>query len=441
MSEELHDENLDKPAKNGTTNKKAKRRRPIPPPTFAREITTFISHITSLSVTLEVSMSAINQELKKISQQFTEFSNEKMTRVEKDGKKFHSISAESFYRLEELINKMRLYNLAIKNVPRSYIMALISQYDAFLGRLIRVTFLEKPELLNASERNLTFAQLVEFGSVDQAKEFILEKEVETLLRKSHTEQFEWLEKKLGINLRKDLAVWPDFIEVTERRNLFVHSGGVVSDQYLRTCKQHNLVLDNVKSGDELHVDQEYFQYAYNVIFEIGLKLGHVLWRKIKPDELEIADSNLMGIGFETLREERYHLSKTIYDFAILTLKKHSTKENYCLMLINRALAYKWSGDNTKAHEICNQEDWSAASARFKLAEAVILDKFDDAYSLMMKIGKNSEEVLKESYRVWPLFKAIKVESKFQEAFESIFGEPYNKIPNPPNLVAANAAVD
>lgn len=110
---------------------------------------------------------------------------------------------------------------------------------------------------------------------------IIEKEVETVLRNSHVEQFDWLESKFGIPLRKGLDSWPTFVETTERRNLLVHTGGIVSSQYIKNCKEHKVAFGNdLKPGSELHVDAEYVAKAYFCIFEIGVKLAHVLWRKL-----------------------------------------------------------------------------------------------------------------------------------------------------------------
>ena len=63
---------------------------------------------------------------------------------------------------------------------------------------VRKIFLIKPELLNSSEKNLTFSKLAEYNSIEEAKEYIIEKEIETVLRDSHSNQFKWLESKLGM---------------------------------------------------------------------------------------------------------------------------------------------------------------------------------------------------------------------------------------------------
>jgi hypothetical protein len=312
-------------------------------------------------------------------------------------------------------------------VPRSFVVSLISQYDAFLGRLIRAIFLLKPELLNASDKNLTLAQLLEFRSIEEAREHILEKEVETVLRKSHAEQFQWMENKFDMPLRKGLDVWPVFVELTERRNLFVHASGVVSSQYLKACCEHGVKADRKPEiGEQLEVDPQYFYQAYKALFEIGVKLAHVLWRKFQPDDLENADKNLIDVGYEPLYEEKYGLAKVIFDFACVTLKKHSNGERRRILVVNRALAYKWSGDEKKAKDIVANEDWSDTSDTFKLAEAVLLDDFPRALSIMKAIGK-SESPNTHDYRTWPLFKEIRKTPEYQKLFEDIFGEPLNRV--------------
>jgi len=123
------------------------------------------------------------------------------------------------------------------------VIALVSQFDVYLGQLIRGIFFHKPEILNGSAKTFSYAQLVRFDSLDAAREHVIEKEVETILRESHADQFSWLEKSLGISLRNPLPIWPNFIEVTQRRNLFVHTDGVVSSQYLAVCDEHQVSFE------------------------------------------------------------------------------------------------------------------------------------------------------------------------------------------------------
>jgi hypothetical protein len=298
----------------------------------------------------------------------------------------------------------------------------VSQYDAFLGRLVSALLRQKPELLKSSDRVFTFSQLCDFNSLEEARELVLEKEIETLLRKSHAEQFDWLEKKFDINLHADLPVWPLFIEVTERRNLFVHSNGVVSSQYLRACREHKVELkENVKQGTELRVSPKYFSLAYAAIYEIGMKLAQVLWRKLNPSEIKDADKILTDFSFELIEDERYDLAKTMLDFACRAPMKYFDERNRLVFLVNKAQAYKWSGDLAAAEQIVNGQDWSATGDAFRLAAAVLKDQYETAATLMRKIG-DSGYPHKEHYKTWPLFKQFRKTKEFEGAFQEIFGE-------------------
>ncbi len=394
---------------------------------FDSELRGFIDNITSLSSTLDLSMKSISDAFISAEKDFEDFQKHFVKVKNEDGNHEMLIKAEKYYEFTCCLRKLKAYALALQTIPRSYVISLVSAFDAFLGRLLKVVFISKPELFTNSEKNLTFSQLMEFGSIDDAKDYILEKEIESLLRESHVKQFSELENRFHMTLKKDLTIWPSYVELTERRNLFVHSGGIVSNQYIKVCQENDIELGDIKCGDELTVNQEYFNNAYETVFEMGFKLAQVLWRKFKPDELNGADDNLCTIGYDTLFDENYKLTKIIFDFALHSLPKISDENLRLVMLINLALATKYSGDEKRAIEIIKNEDWSATRGKFRLAEAVILRKYHDAYKIMREIGNNRQEVPQENYKDWPLFKEIRNETEFQLVYKEIFQEPFNKV--------------
>ena len=98
-------------------------------------------------------------------------------------------------------------------------------------------------------------------------------------------------------LRDGLAVWPAFVELCERRNLLTHTGGAVLQQYLRNCADNKCKVD-AKLGDTLIVDHKYFKDAIKTVAEVGLKLGHVMWRKFLPSDRSQADGDLNKLGMK-----------------------------------------------------------------------------------------------------------------------------------------------
>lgn len=187
---------------------------------IATEIERFVNHVQSLGSSLPMSMVAMNAALGFAHKEYADFAAGCET-VEAGPPRWFRVPVDKYYEHLRLDTELERTHIAMHVVPKSFVVALVSQFDSYLGGLVRAFFNLRPELLNASERNLTFKELKEFSSLEDARDFILEKEIETILRKSHVEQFEWMESKFKIKLREGLPSWPIFVEVTERRNLFV----------------------------------------------------------------------------------------------------------------------------------------------------------------------------------------------------------------------------
>ncbi|MHA6730169.1 hypothetical protein [Devosia sp. A369] len=115
-----------------------------------------------------------------------------------------------------------------------------------------------------SEREIKYSDLLSFASLEEAKYSLIDKEVESVLRNSHHEQFSWMENKFGMTLKNGLDIWPDFVELCERRNLLTHTGGYVSQQYLNNCAAHSHKC-SAKLGDKLETDAAYFKRAVQII--------------------------------------------------------------------------------------------------------------------------------------------------------------------------------
>ena len=285
----------------------------------------------------------------------------------------------------------------------------------------------KPEVTRSSNINLTFAELVGFESIEAAREAIIAQEVEQLLRKSHAEQFLWLEKKFAIELKNDVDEWPEFIELTERRNLFVHAKGVVSRQYLDVCHKNGVRIEtDVDIGTRLYADREYFLRAQRCVLTLGVMLGHTLWRKVLPQCREHADKHMNKMCYELLAERRYDVASRLLDFAC-GLKRFASEEYRRMMVVNRAQAYRWLGDDQKCADIMEAEDWSASDESFRLADAVLRDDVDQVSQIMRRLGAADGRITKQDYREWPLFRSIRSNELFRATYEDVFGEPLEQV--------------
>jgi hypothetical protein len=342
--------------------------------------------------------------------------------IEDDGnlKKFE-IPIENYRKIQKKRTRSSRASRAFDSLPRLLLISFVSEYDAFLGRLVSHLHATAPELLNSSEKTFSISDILTFDSFSEVKEKVLEAEVEGLLRKSHADQFSWLESRFSVELRKGLERWPIFIEVTERRNLFVHTDGVVSNQYTKTCKKHGFTLGDVKPGHQLKASKAYLIEAYKCLYEFGVKLAQVLWQKVLRQDIGKADQSLVEITYDLLVEEKIDLATRLLEFSVDVLPRHSTDVYRRMFIINLSQAYLFSDNEDKCLARLDKEDWSACGLDFKTCVAVLKRNFSYAIRLMHEIG-TSGPISKQQYLEWPIFREFRQDDRFEEAYETIFGE-------------------
>ena len=188
---------------------------------IAKEIDGLVGHLDSLGATLPFLMAATDAIRTSERKDLENYEKENAMSVEETGNtRTVTLTSETFAPYKRLMKRLQTVSRATVLLPEIFVVALVSQYDAFLGGLVRALMESRPEVVNATSRAIPFAQLVAFESLDAARDAIVNEEVEALLRKSHSDQFSWLESTFGLTLREGLRQWPHFVELTERRNLF-----------------------------------------------------------------------------------------------------------------------------------------------------------------------------------------------------------------------------
>lgn len=399
-------------------------------PSIENEIIKFSENLASLSSSLFQIRAVIIENSSKLRNDFQSFLKENSREVaNKKGIKSFELNQGSEKQLLKLIQSIKLNQKSIVTLHNSYLFLLISYFDLLLNGILRWVFYKKPEILNSCGKTFTLQELISSTSLQDVINNAIDQEIDGFGRMSHTEKIKWLETKLHIKIKENLKYWSEFIEITERRNLITHTDGIVTDQYLRICNQEGYCTENIPKGSELKVGNDYFNNAYLLIYETGIRISQVIWLKFDPDQTESANWLLNQMGYSALTEGKYLLAQKIFDFSLETQLKIKSKEYYLLFLINRAQSYKWLGDEDRAKQIINSEDWSVVNDKYRLAKEIILDNFGEAISFMKKIGDNGD-ISKNDYREWPLFQRIREDKTFQNTFETIFHESFYSVKLP-----------
>lgn len=304
-------------------------------------------------------------------------------------------------------------------LPRMFIVTLVCQYDALIGNLMKLVLVNKPEILNNSEKNITFSQLSNFRDIEEAKEYIIAKEIETCLRENHDEQLKWFERKLDIKLHENKKLLETFFELTERRNLYTHNNGIVNESYLNNCKKYN-ISTNCQLGDVLLVDPEYFQQASECILEIGIKLSVILWRKIFPNENKESESITNQIAYGFIKSKDYELALTILDFGLECFKPFKANINKYMFIINKAQSLLWLKKEDQVKKILDLQDWSLCTPQFILCKTVLERNFDEAIEILKKQQTDLDQI---DLLSWPIFKELREQQKFKEYLAEKYPDP------------------
>jgi len=219
-------------------------------------------------------------------------------------------------------------------------LSVFAAFDAFTGDLLRALYQRRPELFGFLDPTLKFSEVLKYPSLDVLKRQVLEDEIENIRRKSYVEQFSVFSSRFEVRLT-EFANWLVFMECAQRRNLFTHCDGVVSEQYLKICQDAGL-KGLPALGTKLALSVDYLVGACETVIEVGVKLGQTLWRKALPDELAEADKHLMAVLYKALEGRIWNRAVIIGEFAF-NMRRLSSDADRKIITINYVQGLKRSG--------------------------------------------------------------------------------------------------
>lgn len=359
-------------------------------------------------------------QLKKYSKDLNKFSD----LLESDDDTTQASALKHYFNALTNFNRIKKSEV-VRTLEIGHFLSLFSAFDAFTGDLLYSIYNKNHDLFKGINRSLTVSEMLQYENIEDVKLIILQNEIETFRRKSYVEQFEALESRFSINLKK-FPKWPEFVECSQRRNLLTHCDGLVSDQYIQVCSKEGCKFDPpVKPGVKLGLSPDYLIKSCNLIIEVALKLGQTLWRDQFEDELEQADDHLHVTQYDFLLKNNLDLAVMSGEFAC-SLPKHSNETIKTIMLINYIIACKFKGDTARSIKLLNSKDWGPLCTDFKLAVAILKDDYSESANLMKKIGIKGEYVSERGYHEWPLLRKFRETKEFQDAYNEIYGYPFVK---------------
>ncbi|WZL82733.1 hypothetical protein QBE53_06375 [Vallitaleaceae bacterium 9-2] len=132
---------------------------------------------------------------------------------------------------KKIIDSIVLVSMQHRLLFDSTLISLIIQFELLVSNIIRDNLQKNPEILKG--RNLSLEDLQKIGDVDDAKKYLLDKEVESILRGSYLSWKKYLKETLKLSVKCIDEHADTIVEIFQRRNLVVHNEGIVNSVYLK----------------------------------------------------------------------------------------------------------------------------------------------------------------------------------------------------------------
>ncbi|MBX3208510.1 MAG: hypothetical protein KF764_25990 [Labilithrix sp.] len=317
---------------------------------------------------------------------------------------------------------------------RAALMLLASTAEWYAGQLFHALLEAQPERLNSSDMSLPFKELMKFDSIDDARHFVAEARIESILRGPVESWIDQLKKDAGLTASYIGPYRDDLVEAFVRRNVLVHNGGLVNAIYLNRVPSQS--RSGVKHGDRLSVDKVYLENTINLTETVFVLLGSEVWKKLHPED-NARPALLARIAFRHLEHQRWKLAEHLSQF-IANDRQATTEVERQVAQINVWQARKWLG--LEAVAVANEvraTDASALAPVFRLARHALLDEHAECALLAKKLLRAGDVSL-DDLQGWPLFREARKHPQFAKLIDDIRARTKKKVargvnPRPPKL--------
>lgn len=337
------------------------------------------------------------------------------------------------------LDKIAEYDRLYKNVQNivsvssslleTQFVDIVTQFDSFLQNLMRCIYKAHPEINKNSDKTITYKELFDYGSIDSIKDGLVESILDELFRGSHKKILEHLTKITKVDVQKLMPeLFQQLIEITERRNIFIHCRGIVSGQYVRVCKENKVAII-VNEGDRLTIDESYFKSSIETLFVLSVNIGYLIWKKQVKADKAVSDRFLLNTCDSLIMLNEQKIVIEIIDLLYSHADNDMHTVNRHLLKMYWILAHKQLGDAAKMNEGLS-EDWSSVSSMITMILDILRDDIPSAIVQMKHIGNDTNIIKKEMYSCSVLLNNMVNHPDFQTAFQDIYGEQFCYVRKP-----------
>jgi len=296
----------------------------------------------------------------------------------------------------------------------SAFMLLVGYFDFLLSDLVHCYYHKYPEALG-DKALLTFGELKECSTIDEAIDYLVSKKVESVSFRSFTDQISFFKNELKVPLQQDATIWQPIQEIILRRNILVHNDGFVNTRYIRGITA--LHAQPPVQGTRLSVDSPYFLHSFAHILVGGIIFAQTCWRKWFHDQLSLADSRLSNVIDNSLSFKDYDVA---YRLALFSKQVTTADEQnrrlldiyYCLVLKRLGKDQDFNLETTKLEQ-------ATLNLPCQVAFSAIKGLRNEFYEYLRRAAQN-DQVPKGELQNSALYEDFRQEEDFALQLSRIF---------------------
>lgn len=283
------------------------------------------------------------------------------------------------------------------------LFSLLSSAEWFYSQILHYFYDNNPNSAGIKKKTLTLEELKSFGSVNDAEKYLIDSKIEVLLRSSLTDWIDTLKEELGLKMGYLNLYIDELVELYQRRNLFVHNGGIVNSIYhskVNNCKY--------SIGEQLDVTEDYLDKAIDIIHVLFSLIACELWKKELPDDKDRAYF-LMELSYSYLKKSKWEIAKLPNTFLSKDASQPTIPKTYAQL--NCWLCDKKINGLEKIKAELFQQDFSDKTVVIQLALEALKENEDTFFELLPK-AINSEELPLKYLFDFPILEEMRKSNKF-----------------------------
>jgi hypothetical protein len=257
---------------------------------------------------------------------------------------------------------------------RAFLIAAESSFEVLFGQVARVVYEKHPEALPKSDHSFTLEELASYGTIDDARDALLVKKIEGLLRESPDDWSKWLKRTVGLSMDQIIPEWPQVREIFTRRNMLVHTDSNITARYLAEVKRAGGSTDGLEVGQSLIPTPDYLKTALQQLIALEALLTCKVVSHIDKQEADEAAAWLAGRLEWAIHKEMWDAACLISDSFDDARCKRSTQLK---IRVNGWLAHKNREGISRIRDDVIAWDVSGLSEEYGMLRKALLDELTE----------------------------------------------------------------